>query len=156
MRARNRFGRWLFPLLLSAFVLPPEAVADSGTCYVATIREPFAIEQGGVHPAGRLRICESARLSPVESLHVIYVDGSPEGAFRFRAARASDRKLAEGAAVFLFAREGDGVLWLEGYGYRRGTEERMLERVSTRRKPSPGVVRATDLEPVVLVAMQDR
>jgi hypothetical protein len=119
----------MFPLLLSATVLLPGGRAarggDVGTCYVATIREPFIIGDGEVHPAGRLRICESARLSPVETLHVIYVDGLPEGAFRFRDAGASDRELAEGAAVFLFRRAG-GVMQLAGLSWCRGASEQTV------------------------------
>ena len=129
MRAPGRFRRWMFPLLLTAALVPlgggTARGAESGTCYVATIQEPFAVGDGVVHPAGQLRICESRSLSPVESLHVVSVDGMPEGAFRFRVATASDRRLADGGAVFLFVRE-SGELRLEGYASRRGATERML------------------------------
>lgn len=131
MRATGRFRRWMFPLRLSsAAVLSPEAGTarggELGTCYVATIRETFAIPEGGVHPPGRLRICESTRLSPVETLHVISVDGMPEGAFRFRATSPTDRQLADGSAVFLFGRDAGGRLRLEGYAARKGSEERSV------------------------------
>ena len=127
MRAPGRFRRWMFPLLLSATVLPPgvgTARGGVGTCYVATIREPFVIEEGGVYAAGRLRICESARISPVETLHVIYVDGMPEGAFRARAITTGDRSMIDGSSVFVFSRDSSGRLLLDGYAFRDGHEEK--------------------------------
>jgi hypothetical protein len=150
----------MFPLLLTATVLPPGVGTarggEMGTCYVATIREPFAIPEGGMHPPGRLRICESARISPVETIHVVYVDGMPEGAFRFRVAPTSDRKLADGSAVFLFARQNGGPLRLEGLASRRGTVERTLVSPSPRMAVPSATGRATVSETVVLAAMQDR
>jgi len=88
--------------------------AALSSCYRAAIPAPIVLPDGSMHPEGELRICTTRRLSPVESLHVMYVGGGAIGAFRGRDTlieRGSEPPQPE----FVFLPRSDGSLRLFGF-----------------------------------------
>ncbi len=74
---------------------------------------PILLPDGSVFPAGSVTFCGSIRLSPVSSLHRVYVNGQPVGFLRSRVRTRGGR--ADTATVVVFESDAKGRLALSGY-----------------------------------------
>jgi hypothetical protein len=110
-------NRTMFVAMMAAFVVVPMAqpagAATRGECITAVVDSPFRLPDGLLYPAGSLTLCDYGLLSPVETLHRVFVGGSSVGMFRSR------RRSAEAASIaspeLHFSRNTDGNLELIGY-----------------------------------------
>jgi hypothetical protein len=116
-KANERPLRWtvIAVAALAGLAAADAAAADPGrgTCVSVRLEAPVVLPDGGVYPAGSLRICDAVSFSPVTSLHAISVDGQAVGLM------ASHRKRSEAGAdvepSVLFERDTRGRLRLVGY-----------------------------------------
>ena len=87
---------------------------ESGSCYGAMTPASIVLPDGSVHAQGELRVCMTRRLSPVEWINVISVNGDAIGAFR-GGDGAIERGLDPHQPEFVFLKRPDASLQLFGF-----------------------------------------
>ena len=104
-------------LLLGATA--PALAGPNSHCYTGDVPSDIVLPDGSQHAAGKLKICLSRSYSPVTSLLETYVGGMPVGLYpgTVETARATE---AFEAPFFLFYRNADGALELQGYAIPDG------------------------------------
>ena len=128
-------------------------VLASGRCVTVEVPAPFVRPDGRVHAPGSLKLCDSLRMSPVSTLHKVYLAGYPVGLLEGKVGRSEGR--AEREPYVLFRRNADAQLVLIGYGWPDG---RTMETYSlARSEPAAGQPGGTSSEtiPVERGAMSD-
>jgi hypothetical protein len=89
------------------------AHAGNERCTTAVLDQDFTLPDGSVHGPGRLTICDHGAYSPVQALHVLYVNQRPV------TMALSRRGVAEAASqtqpFMVFTRRPGGSLALRGY-----------------------------------------
>lgn len=100
---------------LTLVALP--AVA-SGRCMTVQVPTPFVMPDGQVHAPGTLKLCDSMALSPVSTLHKVYVAGHPVGLLESRVGRSEGP--AEPGPYVLFRRNAQAQLVLVGHAWPDG------------------------------------
>jgi len=125
----------------------------SGRCVTVEVPAPFVMPDGTVHEPGPLKLCDSLRMSPVSTLHKVYLAGHPVGLLEGKVGRSEG--LAEREPYVLFRRNADAQLVLIGYAWPDGRN--METYLLARSGPAAGAPRGTTSEtnPVERGRMKD-
>ena len=102
-----------------AVLAGPSLAEQSGRCYTAQIPEPVLLPDGSRLSPGTLRICMNQEFTPGTGLLATYSNGEATGIYIGRVGTSEGSAEIDGP-FFLFLRQADGILALQGYAVGEG------------------------------------
>ena len=119
--ARNRSRTFAF-VTAAAIAMATAAVTHAGgRCHTADLAHEVVLPDGSVHAPGELTSCRLATHSPISSLVELSIDGHPVHMVIGREG-AAELKPQHAEPFFVFQRNADDQMVLQGYAVPRGGE----------------------------------